>query len=123
MLRPSTKLFRFGVAGLAATFVHVVTAASLIERGVLGPAAANGVAFVTATVFSYFLNTTWSFSKRIGRDTFFRFVVVSVAAGTIAVALSGTIEHYGMHYWVGIAAVVLIVPPLTFFMHNYWSYR
>jgi putative flippase GtrA len=118
-----TKLLRFAIAGLLATLVHVITAAVLIETKSLGPAPANGVAFVTALLFSYVLNTKWSFSTRIARDTLFRFAAVSAAAGSVAAALSGAVEYYGLHYSVGIAVVVCIVPPLTFLMHNFWTYR
>jgi len=34
-----------------------------------------------------------------------------------------TVEHLGGNHWVGIAAVVLIVPPTTFLLHRYWTYR
>lgn len=84
---------------------------------------ANGVAFATATVFSYLINTLWSFSSRLHGRNLRRFVLVSALGCLLAVAVSGLAEHYGLPYELGIVLVVLSVPPATFLLHSLWTYR
>lgn len=117
------QIKRFGITGIMVTGVHVVVAASFINYIVAIPWLANGVAFVTATISSYLLNTLWSFSSPLKRSNLYRFIGVSGLGFTMAVSISRIIELLGYRYWIGIAFVVLIVPPLTFILHSSWTYK
>jgi putative flippase GtrA len=99
---------------VAVGFIHFVAPA---------PSIANGVAFVVATIFSYTINTLWSFSSPLHGRNLFRFVAVSMVGCLLAVTVSGTAQHYGLHYWYGIGLVVFTVPPVTFLLHSLWTYR
>ncbi len=111
------------MSGLLATALHVLVAVSFIELIFPSPMIANGVAFTVATVFSYLINTLWSFSGRLHGKNLRRFAVVSVLGCLLSVAVSGLAEHYGLRYWIGIAFVVFTVPPATFLLHGFWTYR
>jgi len=37
--------------------------------------------------------------------------------------VSGLAHWFGFHYAIGIALVVVTVPPLTFVLHNSWTYN
>lgn len=117
------RALRFGVTGIGVTALHVVIAASLINMMALRPALANGAAFIVATLTSYLINTFWSFSQTPAPTNLVRFIIVSLLGLGIAMAVSGTAEAWGFPYWVGIAAVVLTVPPTTFLLHAFWTYR
>lgn len=117
------RALRFAVTGVGVTALHVVVAASLIETILPQPAWANGVAFLVATSTSYLLNTFWSFSQIMTSGNLLRYIVVSLLGLGIAVAVSGTAEAMGLSYWLGIAGVVLTVPPTTFLLHACWTYR
>jgi putative flippase GtrA len=114
---------RFLVSGVLVTGLHVLVAASVIRFLWLNPMFANGIAFVTATVVSYVINTRWSFSSSFQSRSFVRFCVVSVIGCLLAMGVSGTADAYGWSYWIGIAAVVMVVPPVTFLLHSLWTYR
>jgi putative flippase GtrA len=113
---------RFAVSGVLATALHVLVAVTIIRFVVPRPAFANGVAFVIATVFSYVVNTVWSFSSTFRRQNLLRFLTVSAIGCVSAMAISGLVDFYGMPYWIGIICVVAIVPPVTFLLHSYWTY-
>ncbi len=87
------------------------------------PSPANGLAFVVSTLFSYLLNTLWSFSRPLSGDTLRRFIVVSIIGCLLAMGISGLASHAGLDYLPGIGLVVLMVPPMTFVMHSLWTYR
>jgi putative flippase GtrA len=117
------RALRFGVTGIGVTLLHVVVATGLIEMASLRPAWANGAAFIVATLTSYLFNTLWSFSQTPAPANLSRFVAVSLLGLGIAMAVSGAAEIVGLPYWLGIAGVVLTVPPTTFLLHAFWTYR
>jgi putative flippase GtrA len=117
------KAFKFGLSGIMVTGLHVVVAFVLITTVLPIPAAANGIAFVVANLFSYAVNTLWTFSSPLQGRSLLRFVLVSLLGFIIAVTVSGLAEWYGLHYWYGIALVVCCVTPVTFLLHNFWTYR
>jgi putative flippase GtrA len=114
---------RFGISGLFVTGLHALIAASLIEFILPWPALANGIAFVVATFVSYMINTVWSFSQMPVLANLLRFLTVAFIGLLITMAISGTAAAAGFSYWIGIACVVLVVPPCTFLMHTFWTYR
>jgi putative flippase GtrA len=117
------KLFRFGVSGVLATAVHVLVAAAVMTAVTPSPPLANGVAFLAATLFSYFMNTRWSFSRELHGRTLARFSVVSLVGLGLAIAISGVAQMYGLHYWIGIGLVAVSLPIITFTLHYNWTYR
>lgn len=104
------------------TGLHVAVAFSLITTILPVPAVANGIAFVVANLFSYAINTLWTFSRPLQGRSLVRFVLVSLFGFIIAVTVSGLAEWYGLHYWYGIGLVVCCVTPVTFLLHNFWTY-
>lgn len=105
------------------TGLHVFIAAGLIRLLAISPPVANGVAFLVATVFSYMIHTLWSFSSPLHGRNLFRFVVVFMVGCILAVAVSFVAQRFGLHYLYGIGLVALIVPPITFLLHSFWTYR
>lgn len=114
---------RFAVTGLFVTALHALIAVLFINFVAPQPPLANGVAFAVATVVSYLINTTWSFSARLHGRTLLRFMVVSVCGFFLAMLVAWTAQMAGLHYLLGIGAVALIIPAFTFVLHNFWTYR
>lgn len=117
------RAWRFALSGLMVTALHAAIAASLIETVLPRPAVANGIAFVIATLSSYLLNTYWSFSRAPAAGNLLRFVSIALLGLGITVTIAGAASMLGHSYWIGIACVVLVVPPMTFLAHNFWTYR
>ena len=114
---------RYATSGVLATGLHALVAAGFMNLVAPIPMLANGIAFTVATAFSYVINTLWSFSQpRRGRNLF-RFVLVATIGCFLAVGISGAAQYYGLSYVAGILAVVCIVPPFTFLLHGFWTYR
>jgi putative flippase GtrA len=117
------QISRFAISGLLATALHVVIAVALIRLFVMAAPTANGIAFAIATVFSYAINTLWSFSKPLHGQTLFRFICVSLVGGSMAIGVSAVAARYDLHYLIGIGLVAIFVPPVTFLLHRFWTYR
>jgi putative flippase GtrA len=117
------RAMRFACTGLFVTGVHVAIAVLFIQHILPLPPLANGVAFVGATAVSYFVNTFWSFSGQLQGKIFLKFLVVSIAGFWLAVLVAFIAQINGLGYLHGILAVALTVPPVTFLMHNFWTYK
>ena len=117
------RLSRFIVTGLGSTLLHAVVALTLIDDFHSAPPAANGIAFCLATVFSYVVNTLWSFSAYLHGKNLRRFLGVSVIGFFLAMGLAWVAEFLGWPPIAGVGLVVVVVPGLSFLMHNGWTYR
>jgi putative flippase GtrA len=122
-MKLSVSAGRFALTGVAATLLHIAAAAALIEGFQWHPGTANGAAFILANGMSYVVNTRWSFRSRLNLDTWRRFIMVSLAAWGLTVAIAWGVEMAGGHYLLGIALVVSLVPALSFLGHRWFTYR
>jgi len=119
----NSSLVRFAVTGVGATAIHVVVVAFLIELFNTDVGIANSVAFVIATCFSYTVNTYWSFSTVTSRRNAIRFVTASLGGLLLTYVISKFADSLGLHYLLGIAMVVVIVPFYTYLAHRFWTYK
>jgi putative flippase GtrA len=117
------RLFRFGVSGVIATGIHVAVATPLIYLLHASQVGANGVAFVVANIASYLLNTLWSFGATPTRDSYLRFLIVSLAGLALTLGISAGAQALGLGYWAGLATILSVVPVVTFVLHRTWTYR
>lgn len=117
------KLFRFGISGVIATGIHVAVATPMIYLLHASQVSANGVAFIIANICSYLLNTLWSFGASPGRDSYLRFLAVSLVGLGITLGISSVAPALGAGYWHGLAAILSVVPVVTFVLHRSWTYR
>jgi len=117
------QALRFSVSGVLVTGVHVVVTIGIIRYMLPEPTLANGIAFVIATVFSYMINTLWSFSDQLTGANLMRFSLVSLVGLMLTTLISGIAEYYGLHYMYGIGFVICMVTPTTFILHKVWTYR
>lgn len=117
------RAIRFAFTGVFVTAVHAVIAVMFIQYLMPLPPLANGVAFVGATIVSYIINTTWSFSARMHGRTLFKFVTVSIVGLLLAMLVAWIAQEMGFNYLLGICAVALTIPLMTFVLHNFWTYK
>lgn len=114
---------RFAISGVVVTIIHIILAVLFIKLFQATPPLANGLAFIFATICSYIINTIWSFSKKTQTKNLVRFITVSLLGVILATTISGSVEMYKLHYSLGIAFTVILVPPTTFILHNIWTYK
>lgn len=119
----SSKLFKFGVTGIGSTIIHIIVASTLISIFENNTQVGNGVAFIIATIFSYTVNTLWSFSNKINPKNAIRFFVTSLFGLCLTIFISWLADRFGLHYLTGIAIIVVTVPVYTFSAHSLWTYR
>jgi putative flippase GtrA len=109
--------------GFGATAVHVVIAAYLIGTQMMPPTLGNAIAFVCAHLFSYFSQSAYVFQRPPSPVQYWRFLSVSLVGLAFVTAISAGLEVLGVHYLASIAAVVLVLPIVTFCLHSFWTFR
>ena len=102
---------------------RVAIATALISGVSATQVTANGAAFVCANVCSYLLNALWSFSAKPARANFLRFYAVSLLGLALTLAISSCAQTLGLSYWIGLVGILSTVPPLTFVLHRFWTFR
>lgn len=117
------SLIKYYAIGLIATLFHVVIVAVLIEKFSFDAGFANGIAFILATFFSYFMNTYWNFQTEMSFAVLCRFWSVAALGCVLAVIISSIAAKLDFHYLIGIGMVMSVVPIISYLLHRNWTYR
>ena len=119
------QAWRFMSTGLLATALHALVVMVLVSFVTPAPSqvVANGAAFVVANVFSYVVNSLWSFTTPLHGARFLKFLCVSALgfAGTLLMAFVA--ERMGLTPFQGVVLVVCVMTPLSFALHRAWTFR
>lgn len=113
---------RFAMTGLLVTGLHTLVALSCLQAGT-GPVVANGAGFLVATATSFLINTLWSFSARLRGATLARYLLVNLLMLGLTLVISWLGRGAGLSDVGSIALIAVAVPPLSFTLHNFWTYR
>lgn len=113
---------RFICNGAATTCIHTLVVYLLIQFYVLDVGLANALAFLTATSFSYVVNTQWTFGAEHSRQLMFRYVAVTCMGSFLAYLLASFCAAIDLPWWCGVGLVVAVTPALTWRAHKSWTY-
>lgn len=116
---------RFLATGVFATLIHTATVLVFVALWVPTPSqvTANGVAFVVANVFSYVVNSLWSFSAPLHGMRFLRFLTVSGLGFLGTLVMAYVAELSGLNPLEGVVLVVCTMTPVSFVLHRRWTFR
>jgi len=117
------EAYRFIIVGIVNTLIHTAIAlyaSYILEFSIV---AANLSGFFVATVFSFVINTTWSFSQRLSKRFFIRFFLVSLLIFSFNLMVSKLAEDYQIIPAVAILLAATMSPAISFLLHKFWTYR
>ena len=117
------RLAVFSGVGVLNTLIHTLFVVLLVEIFDIGSVVSNGVAFVVATLCSYWANGRWSFRVRPSVQQYGRFLIVSFLGLVITLLASGFASWVGWHYAFGMALVFVFLPILSFSLHFLWTFK
>jgi putative flippase GtrA len=119
---PSTQLIRFSVVGILNTILYVATLTFAIEIFDLRQSISNTLAYLIASSFSFFINSTWSFRVRPQLRRYGRFQLV----GLLSLMVCAIVGHMGdvfcWHYMVTVLVTGLVVPFISFLAHRHYTF-
>lgn len=117
------QLWRFMCVGAFTTGLHMIVAVATLHILNVGTLEANVAAFTAATVFSYSLNSYWSFEKEIALASFVKFIFVGIINLTLIILISVVNDIGGWRSEIGILLAAVLVPPMSFVLHKIWTFR
>jgi putative flippase GtrA len=125
VLPPSLhRVVRFGLSGLAATLLYFLLTNMLVLGAGLRPAAASVCAYLLSLGVSYLLQSRFTFQVNANSvDQMTRFLITSLAGLAISwCAMAITTEVLAWPFFVGAAAVCILIPVANFFIFRGWVF-
>lgn len=116
---------RFAVVGAVATATHAAVFAVAIETAHVEPVLATVLAFVVAMLTGFALNRRWTFSVRDApARRLWRYAFAALAGLALNAAIMYCVVHL-LHAspYLGLAAAIVIVPPVSFTLNHFWVFR
>lgn len=125
MIRAELKRFvRFCLVGVANTGVHMLVVLMLVEGLAWIPPLANVTAFLCANLFSFLVNSRWTFATmQGGASRYPRFFAVSLVGLAISWACVELALLTGLHYLVGVVGSVLLVAVSGYVLNRLFVFR
>lgn len=120
------QFVRFGIVGVANTFVHLAVYSTLVVLVHVPYLWANVVAFAVATVNSYYFNRSWTFrsAEQLWHKEAGKFLAVSGLGFLMNELLLWTfVRHGGWSKIWGEGAAILIVLGWNYAANKWWTFR
>ena len=122
LLAKHAQLLCFAVVGVLNTLVHGSILVMAVEFLALGVTLSHLLAFFIATVFSYFMNSRFTFAVPPSWARYARFLAASLLALAMTLFLSWMADRQGLHYLAGFALIVVLVPMFSFLLMKFWTF-
>ena len=119
------RFARFAIVGVINTAVHTVLFSASIELAHIEAVLANAIAFSVSVLVGYALNRRWTFAKHGARHArLWRYAIGALIGLGLNSAIMFAVVHraHGSPY-VGLLLGLLLVPPLTFALNQFWVFR
>jgi putative flippase GtrA len=119
------RLFKFAVAGGAATLTHVVVFVILVEAFDVAAVFAAIPAFLIALFVSYYGNRTWTFQSKGSHSVELpKYTVAALNGLLLNIAITYVVVNLiGAPYVIALLLVVSVVPLVTFFISRKWVFE
>ncbi len=116
---------RFAVVGAVATAMHAAVFVAAIEVAHIEPVLATALAFVIAMLTGFALNRRWTFAVRDAPTRrLWRYAFAALAGLALNAGIMYCVVHL-LHWspYLGLAAAIVIVPPVSFSLNHFWVFR
>lgn len=123
MLPHRHQFIKFAAIGVANTLLHGLVLGGLVD-GLAWPVVPSHLAaFCAANIFSFILNSYFTFKTQMTAQLYARFFLASLLSLALTLSLSALAQWYGLGHWHGFALIVLLVPVFSFVLMKFWTFR
>ena len=117
------KLLRFGATGCFVTGVHYGVVVAMMDWAGANQVLANAIAFITANILSFFINSRLVFKAAGTRSQFLKFFSVSLAGFAMTLAVSSFGQVQGWHRGLTVIVLAGFLAFLSFIGHHVWTFK
>ena len=114
------KIVKYGLVGGISTLIHIIAAYVYIYIVSNSIFISNIVGFLTAFSFSYIVQSKLVFERAISYTKAFKYFSVQFISLLIAIAISNYAPL--INSYLKVILVVIMLPLITYFMHNVWTF-
>lgn len=108
----------FGLIGILNTFIHSSAVIISVEFFSINPIIGNIIAFFIANVFSFSMNSKYTFKVSYTWTRYMKFLIASQVSLILTILFASLAEYMRWHYLVGLLLVIFIAPLLTFLVQK-----
>lgn len=116
------QFLRFGLIGIANTIAHGLILTSLIEYFHFNVVMGNGIAFLAANLFSYFMNSYFTFKICPSLLLYVKFLFASMLSLALTLFIAWITNYLGFNYLEGFLVIIFAVPTLSFVVIKFWAF-
>ena len=113
----------FAVIGIINTAVHGTILILLVDHARWPVTLAHILAFIVANLASYGMNSRFTFHMPMSWFAYVRFLLASLLAFGLTLAIAASAELFHLHYLVGFVLIIFFVPVLNYFVLKFWAFR
>ena len=115
-----SKFFLVGVfnTGLNLSLIFILT--GLFSINII---LSSTFSFVASNIVSYIINSRLVFYKKISINLYFRFLIASLFSFFVSFTLNALFYFLDFHYLLASVVCIILVPTLTFFTHQNWTWK
>ena len=117
----SLKLLKYGILGIIATLIHMISAFALLHFYNVHLFIANLFGFLIAFLFSYTMQSLYVFGHRLHPKKALRYFLVQFSSLLIAYFFSLLFE--ALNPYIKTLIIVFILPLVTFLLHHFWTFN
>ena len=117
------EIITFTVIGVSNVAVYLLIVSFFIHLTEFSLAFINGLAYLFAALYSFCLNTIFTFKKAFNLMRLVQFLIANLLLSLIAWAITAIILFLEFQYWVSLIVVIFGLPLLTFFLYKYWAFK
>lgn len=118
-----TSFLKFISIGIGATIIHVTFAIFFISSKTFDSPIANAISFLLATSFSYYFNATWSFQSKPSALALKRYLLTCFVGFWMSFGIAQVYENNNLPYHLAIMTIILVLPPMMFLIHKFWTFK
>lgn len=121
-LSKHSQFLSFAAIGVANTLLHGGVLMLAVDVFLWSVTLSHLLAFAIANLFSYLLNSQFTFKRPLSFKRYWRFFMASLLSLMITLLLAKAVDLYGAHYLVGFVLVVIFVPVISFLVMRFWVF-
>jgi len=118
-----SEILKFVLVGITNILVYFAMVYFFMVILRFDPVIANGVAYFSASIYSYAMNSFITFKLSFSFFRLFKFIVASIVLSLLASLITKLTLLLGYEYAVSMFLIIFGLPFLSFFTHKHWSLK
>ena len=117
------KISKFFIVGFFNTGLNLLIIYFLTGLLLINIIISSTISFIISNIFSYVINSKFVFHKPLTTSLYFRFFLASLFSFSVNFILNTLFYFLNFHYLLATIACILLVPLITFFTHQNWTWK